>query len=298
MIERNLDTFLYWIKERHSIFLKKESGRVAPWTADPILQEYKFTNPFRQNDRVTRELASRLTGYVHEDAIFNAIIIFRMFNLDSTYGKLYASNLTNKWSTAKAKKILHKRKEQGHKVFTGAYIITNSGSTRSKIDLVCEAVGSILKDTDSIVKDIKESNSLEYACSVLERYLMVGKFISYELVTDLRHTHILHNAKDIYTWANPGPGCKRGIHRILFDTVRGDLPRGLVLNNVKVCVDYQEEMKKLLKIVQKKLGKLKNFQKTVFEMRDIEHSLCEFDKYMRVKNGEGRPRSKYPGGKR
>jgi hypothetical protein len=28
-------------------------------------------------------------------------------------------------------------------------------------------------------------------------------------------------------------------------------------------------------------------------MREIEHSLCEFDKYMRVKRGEGRPRSKY-----
>jgi hypothetical protein len=29
------------------------------------------------------------------------------------------------------------------------------------------------------------------------------------------------------------------------------------------------------------------------EMRDCEHSLCEFDKYMRVKLGEGRPRQKF-----
>jgi len=29
-------------------------------------------------------------------------------------------------------------------------------------------------------------------------------------------------------------------------------------------------------------------------MRDIEHSLCEFDKYERVRNGEGVPRGKYP----
>ena len=29
------------------------------------------------------------------------------------------------------------------------------------------------------------------------------------------------------------------------------------------------------------------------EMREIEHCLCEFDKYERVRLGEGRPRSKY-----
>jgi hypothetical protein len=30
-----------------------------------------------------------------------------------------------------------------------------------------------------------------------------------------------------------------------------------------------------------------------FEMREIEHSLCEFDKYERVRNKQGAPRSKY-----
>jgi len=28
-------------------------------------------------------------------------------------------------------------------------------------------------------------------------------------------------------------------------------------------------------------------------MREIEHSLCEFDKYERTRLGEGRPRAKY-----
>jgi hypothetical protein len=28
-----------------------------------------------------------------------------------------------------------------------------------------------------------------------------------------------------------------------------------------------------------------------WEMRDVEHTLCEFDKYERVRLGEGRPRS-------
>jgi hypothetical protein len=30
-----------------------------------------------------------------------------------------------------------------------------------------------------------------------------------------------------------------------------------------------------------------------FEMRDIEHTLCEFDKYQRIRLGQGKMRAKY-----
>ena len=32
-----------------------------------------------------------------------------------------------------------------------------------------------------------------------------------------------------------------------------------------------------------------------FELREVEHSLCEMDKYQRVMRGEGRPKSRYNG---
>ena len=32
-----------------------------------------------------------------------------------------------------------------------------------------------------------------------------------------------------------------------------------------------------------------------FELREIEHSLCEFDKYERIRLGQGRPKQKYKG---
>ena len=45
--------FYNWINERHRIYLKRLYKETPPWTDDPILQSYKFTNPFRENDRVT-----------------------------------------------------------------------------------------------------------------------------------------------------------------------------------------------------------------------------------------------------
>ena len=288
MIKEQLDKFLYWIRERHNIYLKKEQGLARPWTKDEILDTYKFTNPFRQNDRVTRELTARLADSGNEKELFTRIIIFRMFNWPPTYDLLLENGLVDRWNKNKAIKVLQKYKKDGGKVFTGAYMMTGSGSSGEggKIDTACNSINLILHDANDILKNIREYNSLQHACQLLTKYPMVANFVAYEFVTDLRHTPILDEAEDIYTWANPGPGAKRGIHRILFGTARGAKP-------AREKVDYQAVMQELMHIAQKRLGRLKIFQGIRFEMRDIEHSLCEFDKYMRVYNGEGKPRSKY-----
>ena len=44
-----IENFYEWINERHSIYQKRIRGDSPPWTEDPILREYKFTNPFREN---------------------------------------------------------------------------------------------------------------------------------------------------------------------------------------------------------------------------------------------------------
>jgi hypothetical protein len=46
-----------------------------------------------------------------------------------------------------------------------------------------------------------------------------------------------------------------------------------------------------LRIVQERLPNLPKF-----EAREIEHSLCEFDKAERVRFGEGKRKRSYPGG--
>ena len=60
------------------------------------------------------------------------------------------------------------------------------------------------------------------------------------------------------------------------------------------------EMVQLLKLAKERykigefsLANLPDIYLSNIEMRDIEHSLCEFDKYERVRLGQGRPRSKY-----
>lgn len=78
----NLQLFYFFISERHNINKKKSILKLAPpWTDNPILKEFKFTNVFRDLDPGTRFVIDELTPGVStvENLIFN-IIIYRLYN--------------------------------------------------------------------------------------------------------------------------------------------------------------------------------------------------------------------------
>jgi len=278
--------FWYWINERHSIYLKKRDGHKRPWTKDQILNDYKFTNPFRQLDRVTQAWINRyvfLYGSLKRpspgDVVFHNAL-FRLFNWPPTYDEIYFSG---KWSRARTLKILEERKRNKKQIFTGAYIVPNLGQSIPKVEIITDAVDYVYKHRDELAKRIMNAQSMQITVEILTDINSVGNFIAYEMACDLRFTYVLHGARDINTWANPGPGAKRGINRLLTGKHRmeGRKP------------DYVDAMRKLLERAPSKLSKKVKSCEWPFEMREVEHSLCEFDKYMRVKNGEGRPRSRY-----
>lgn len=284
-----LKDFLYWMTERHKIYLKKEAGEPWPWTKDPILQEYKFTNPFRENDKVTVWLKDNWRDpYADHPKLWFAMAVARQICHPDTLKELEPLVFAKGWNARRAAKIMDDRKAAGKQVYTGAYMIRAESDPRkewytwSKNLYMTEIVlGRVWKARKDLSWDgVMGCPTLEEMTDWFCEFHGWGGFMAYEVVTDLRHTHYLDRASDIFTWANVGPGARRGIHRLLFATERGENP-----DHIKV--DYQEVMRTLMVKAQKK------FKDKIVEMRDIEHSLCEFDKYTRVKNGEGRPRSKY-----
>lgn len=300
--------FWYWINERHKIFEARKAGKPFPWTKDKILQEYKFTNPFRQHDRVTQEWTNRYiklmgAGAVEkdEDLLFQ-VAMFRLFNWPETYDALHYG--LRRWNLEKAVDILHARKAEGKQIFTGAYIIPSAGKP-DKAKTIAEALeklwdGRDPKDMEErelkglpqrppnrrlFARKIKRKQSMKFATQLLQKIPTIGPFIAYEIVCDLRHTRLLADAKDKLSWANPGPGAQRGIHRLLCGSHQW--PQG------REKPDYNKIMRLLLKMAPRKLSKQVKTCETPFEMREIEHSLCEFDKYMRIKRKEGKTRSKF-----
>ena len=283
--------FAYWINERQSIYLKKLSGCPKPWTDDEILQQYKFTNAFRQLDKGTVALKNMLTGIKlpalmpkgeADSLLFFNVVWYRLFNWHEHATELgFVDNFT------KLEEYIRYRHRTYKKIFTGAHMTTGI-AFEDKHESYLRACVEVWNRRHEFTQGLMELNTMEAVFEKLLGLYMVGRFIAYELVCDFRFTLLLENAKDKLTWANMGPGAQRGLKRL-----------GLPYKN------QQQGLSSMQLLYDRVLGQLMDSEMLLsnevldasvpFELREIEHSLCEFDKYQRAKRGEGRPRSKYDG---
>ncbi len=290
----NFDPLWYWINERHWIYLRRRSNKPWPWTKDPILQDYRFCNVFRELDVVTQWIRRRwCANYRDHSTLWFAMAVARQINWPDTLEEI---GYPDAWQPERVRKIMKARAKRKETVYTGAYIITAGGQPGPKIDYTIDKVLTPLwrsrlafdyfntVRTDTMMRLALKTPfpKLEDAWDVLIQHEGFGPFLSYEVVTDLRWTTYLNTASDIMTWANAGPGAKRGLNRLFGRPTKYRLDSDQAL----------EEMRKLLAMSQQKNRPLGDHVPAL-EMRDIEHSLCEVDKYLRVKNGEGKPRSRY-----
>ena len=267
-----IERFFYYINERHMMYLRRKNGVEYPWTSDAILTEYSFCNVYRELDRVTEWIRVNWREPYHDHSNLPfAMAVARQINWPDTLEEI---GFPETWEPEKVKAIMQARKDRGDKVYTGAYMLTGTlGGT--KIEQTIDKILTPLYQQPPTIKTWSlEESWREY----LPRPGFSG-FMAYEVVTDLRHTRYLSKAEDIMTWANPGPGAQRGLNRIhgrdLKKTIKNELLNYEMRLLLEASSDYLEPHTMPL------------------EMRDIEHCLCEFDKYERTRLGQGRPRAKY-----
>ena len=270
------ERFWWWINERHQIFIKKDIQALEPpWTEDQILREYRFTNVFRELDRTTRWFRKHVRDDQAEDPnVLMATVIFRWFNRIRTGIYLGTAGLFRRWDSERARDLL----KDVHPVSTGSYIIKTPDG-KNKLDGICWCIDNVWKVREETYRAIISLKTLEHATEYLMDFPYLGGFMAYEIVSDLRHTHMLRYAPDIMTWAHAGPGAKRGLNRIHYRPTKTNFSMDQAVKEMKDLLDDSPHW------VGGHVPRL--------EMRDIEHSLCEFDKYMRVYQGEGRPRQRY-----
>lgn len=297
-----IDEIAAFMVKRHQVYLDRKAGKPGPWTDDPILRDGRFCNIFRELDTVTIWIDENIRKpFADHQHLWFMLAIARYVNWPPTLQWLIdrasswpdSSVFEPKFLTA----ALEAQAASGNKVYTGAYMIraesdpTKEWYSWSKHRYIAEIVlGRLWEDRLRFADHLSQA-SLEAAWSMFQepRYVGWGPFMAYEVVTDLRHTRYLRNAPDIYTWANAGPGAIRGLNRLYSRPLEAK-PRPGDTNR-----EMRELMLNLNDIATYKPSSDLNrvFGVKPFEMRDIEHTLCEFDKYERVRLGEGKMRSKY-----
>ena len=76
------NTYWRFAAERQEIFFNRLREFLPPWSKDPILQAYKFTNAYRVTDRVSQYLIKEVIykGDQRPEELLFRILLFKLFN--------------------------------------------------------------------------------------------------------------------------------------------------------------------------------------------------------------------------
>ncbi len=341
---KHASEFFAYARERHAIYLRRAAGQQKPWSEDKIFRQNKFTNVFRELDRVTVWFRKNVRDPLkNKPEVLLATVVFRMFNRIETGEAIFCQTTVppKGWTDGSVfdKKlnptafdlflydgdVRHLRRAIVHHIgdrgpyTTGSYIIS-SPPGYSKLDGVLKILGDFYKNSDwrEIAQGSRQLRGREPLFDYwewLRSQSYLGKFHSYEIVTDLRHTALLKNAPDVLTWANVGPGARRGINRVMGRDKKfrisdeHALEEMLMLLEMSTFAEYWPKWSERGGFLHRNFDMPdlgvdhKKTDWSLWEMRDVEHTLCEFDKYMRLKKKEktktgrqAKPRGSFDGG--
>lgn len=293
-MQPNYEPLWYWVKEREAIRIRKDrndpslgrsSDRCVALTVDPILATYRFCNVRREDDRVTVWVRQNIRErFIDHPFLWLMLCIARQINWPDTLQDLMFNGAwpeNDAFDPREMTLVLNRRKDRGDKVYTGAYMIS-APSTKGadKQAYIAETVIGDLWRRRVEFDHFIGGPTLQKMHARIMRSNGWGAFMAYQATVDMRFTPILDRAPDISTWAAAGPGTIRGLNRLHGRKTGAPLSQGQALS----------EMRTIYKIAEAETGVTMDFS-------DVPNILCETDKYLRVKLGEGKPRAIYVPGR-
>lgn len=275
----NYTEFFDFAKEREAIRVQKANHARLPWTKDKVLQEFRFCNVFREDDKTTKWFRGEIRSPLRNDpSVLFATVAFRWFNRIST-GRALLPWLTmeKEWNEDEVLWALNDIVREGRPIVTGAYVIkTPNGAPKSEGIVECLRRFRKLHEKQILEVASADDATLEKVHERLMYVPYLGSFMAYEIVTDLRHTYLLRDAPDIMTWAAAGPGAARGLGWLY-----NGAPAGYNYQSTKGQSECLWRMRQVLaeSAIQWPMDR-------IWEMREVEHTLCEYDKWKRGHDGD------------
>jgi len=275
------DTYWQFVAERQEIFFRRLEGRPAPWTTDPILAQYKFTNAYRASDRVSqyliRNVIYRADLPVCADEVFFRIILFKIFNKIETWESLEAAfgRITlEEYSFDRYDRVLTRLMTAGVAIYSAAYIMPSGGRDlghdrkhRNHLVLLERMLA------DSVPQRLTACRGMQQAFELLKAYPGIGDFLAYQYVTDINYSELTDFPESEFVV--PGPGALDGIRKCFID--RGGLNEPEI---IKFMADRQEREFERLGLA------FRSLWGRPLQLIDCQNVFCEVDKYARVRHPE------------
>lgn len=271
--------YFYFIQERMKIFRAKLEGKKAPWTDDPILNEYRFTNVYRATDRVSQFLINRVIPdgsiFSSRDTIFR-VIVFKIFNridtweyLERKFGRLSIAN----FDVSSISKSLSQRQKL-KPIFNNAYMMTGSHSRYNHLTTKHEKWLTMVKNElieEDRIEQLLQAKSLKEVFEKLNECSFLGDFLSYQYAIDLNYSEIFKFDENSFVKA--GIGAVRGVKKCF-----PEIPNNKIDDAIRFTQSNFGEL-------QARFGftEFKGIQGHPPTLIDLQNCFCETDKYLRAK---------------
>lgn len=269
------DTYWRFAVKRQEIFFLKLNGKTPPWTNDPILDHYRFTNAYRASDRVSQYLIRNVVyqGDQSPKEIFFRTLLFKFFNRIETYeaiktrvGEVSYSNFSFRLYAT----ILDRQMKLGKRVFSGAYIMPSGIGDldyRRKHRTYLKLLERMMKD--DAPERVAGARSLREVFEILHSYPLMGDFLAYQFTIDLNYSSLVNFSE--MEFVMPGPGARDGIYKC-FRSLGGLNCTDII----KLMADRQEFEFDRLGLNFMTLGGRR------LQLIDCQNLFCEVDKYARL----------------
>jgi hypothetical protein len=265
--------------ERQEIMFRRLRGDSEPWTCDPILERYRFTNAYRVLDRVSQYLVRHVIycGSQAPDEVFFRILLFKFFNRIDTWELLLRNFGEITWRDYRFSafdRVLTAAIDAGDRIFSAAYIMPSGkssfGSARKHRN--CLRLLERMM-TDDVPHHMASCRAMGDAFSQIRAYPMIGDFLAYQFVTDLNYSTFLSFSE--MEFVAPGPGAAAGLRKCFVEL--GDLSPS---DTIRWMTETQNEHFSALGL------HFRSLAGRPLQLIDCQNLLCEVDKYSRVKHPE------------
>lgn len=273
---------LYWrfACERQAIYFRRLEGEGPPWTCDPILRSFKFTNAYRAADRVSQYLIRRV---IYEERYPEApaevvfrTLLFKFFNKISTWELLEQRFGLLTWQSFDPDaydQVLAEATASGRRVYSAAYIIppVSLDKTRTKHRGHLKLLSFMLEN--GFVPRLQESPDFRAVFELLKSFPSLGDFLAFQLAIDLNYTNVIDHDEASFVVA--GPGARDGLAKTFLDAEA--VPAEALI--AFMMEEQEAEFSRLGLSFRSLWGR-------PLQLIDCQNLFCEISKYTRVSHPE------------
>jgi hypothetical protein len=273
------DSYWHFASERLAMYYRRLSDPVGPWTADEILQTYRFTNTFRAADRVSqyliREVQYRDDRSQDPTEVFFRTMLFKIFNRVDTWEVIERLVGQVSWQGVDLdmiSSVLNRLIESGKRIYSAAYIMPSPSFGRARKHENHIALLARMME-DNLPALLTRVKTMQSAYEAIRAYPGLGPFLAFQYTIDLNYSTLMEFDEGEFVVA--GPGALDGIAKCFNNSSK--LNPAFVINEM----------------VERQRGEFRRLGLNFFglfgrELKpiDCQNLFCEISKYARVSHPE------------